>query len=137
MLGEDLSPGIVVEPDPALAKPDGLGIGQQNTEILAHLGQGGPQEVGLHERPVVAGAIRPAVAAKPKPREIVLEVDPHQHELFVVGEKGVVLGLILLDQLALQQKGFGLVVGLVGADLADHLDQGGNLWLDLTKRREP
>ena len=131
VLGEDFSPGIVVKPHSAIAKPDGLGIGQQNTEILAHLGQGGPNEVGLHERTVVAGAIRLAVAAKSKAREIVLEVDPHQHKLFVIGEKGVVLGLILLDQLTLQQECLGLGIGLVSTDLADHLDHGGNFWLAL------
>ena len=69
------------------------------------------------------------VAAKPKPRKIVLKIHADHQKLFVINEIGVVFRLVLLDELAFEQKGFRLVFRLDHLHFTNHFHHCRNLRL--------
>ena len=89
---------------PGARRQAALLAGAHSEDLLHHL-EGFPGGAGRGIRPEIEGSVRTEAAHEPQGRELLLQVQTQAKIVLIVPQHDIVAGLVLLDEIALQDEG--------------------------------
>ena len=119
--------GVVEESPTAIGQEGGGRFGEDDPELLAHLGERPADRLLVWERPVVAAGLGRAGPDDPEAGDRVGEVDPDLRELFVVPKEDIPLRSPAFDELSFEEQGLRFGADLVPLEVPDPFHHGGDL----------